>query len=68
MTAFELMHGEQTESEGAKRREEIPADTNVRPEFHDIHPTVLRKALGVLVKRGMAQTMGTEDEMGVKFF
>jgi len=37
-------------------------------EFHGMEETVLKKALGVLVKRGSAQMFGTGDEMGVKFF
>lgn len=38
-------------------------------EFHGMHPMVLQSVLAVMVKRGQAQTIGTEiDEMGVKFF
>ena len=38
-------------------------------EFYGMEPTVLRKSLDVLVKRGSAQVFGTtSEEMGVKFF
>ena len=37
-------------------------------EFHGMPASMLRKVLGVLVKKGQAQMFGTEDEMGVKFF
>jgi len=37
-------------------------------EFHGIDPTVLRKALDVLVERSAAKVFGSAEEMGVKFF
>ncbi|TGZ83817.1 ESCRT-II complex, vps25 subunit [Ascodesmis nigricans] len=53
LTLWELVNGEMTEGE----------------EFHGMHPMVLQSVLAVMVKRGQAQTIGTEiDEMGVKFF
>ena len=47
----------------AKRRREL-----IVAEFHGMPAPLLRKVLGVLVKKGQAQMFGTEDEMGVKFF
>ncbi|KAK9473947.1 ESCRT-II complex subunit-domain-containing protein [Dipodascopsis tothii] len=45
-------------------------DLSVSQEFRGIDPTVLRKALDVLIKRGQAQIMKSFDgeEAGVKFF
>lgn len=37
-------------------------------EFHGMPEIMMRRVLGVLVKKGQAQMFGTEDEMGVKFF
>jgi len=52
LTLYEISQGDMTTSQ----------------EFHGIDPTILRKALDVLVKRGSAQVFGTGNEMGVKFF
>jgi len=52
LTLYEIAHGDLTTGQ----------------EFHGMEETVLKKALGVLVKRGSAQMFGTGDEMGVKFF
>lgn len=37
-------------------------------ELHGLDPTVLQRALAVLVKRGKAQVFGAEESLGVKFF
>ncbi|CCX07114.1 ESCRT-II complex subunit-domain-containing protein [Pyronema domesticum] len=37
-------------------------------EFHGLDETVLRRALDVLVERGVAKIFGSGDELGVKFF
>lgn len=39
-----------------------------KKEWRDIDETLLRKILGVLVKRGKAQIFGQEENAGVKFF
>lgn len=36
--------------------------------WRDMDEELLRKALGVLVKRGKAQVFGQEETAGVKFF
>lgn len=37
-------------------------------EWRDMDEALLRKALGVLVKRGKAQIFGQEETAGIKFF
>ena len=44
------------------------ADKECHTEFYNLDPELMQKALGVLVKRGKAQTFGQERQLGVKFF
>ncbi|KAI5370388.1 putative ESCRT-II complex, Vps25 subunit, winged helix-like DNA-binding domain superfamily [Septoria linicola] len=43
-------------------------ESSLGREWKDIDEALLRKALGVLVKRGKAQVFGQEENAGVKFF
>ncbi|KAA8895911.1 ESCRT-II complex subunit-domain-containing protein [Sphaerosporella brunnea] len=52
LTLYEIAHGDLTTAQ----------------EFHGMEEGMLKKALGVLVKRGSAQIFGSGEEMGVKFF
>ncbi|KAF2199045.1 ESCRT-II complex, vps25 subunit [Delitschia confertaspora ATCC 74209] len=44
------------------------SDVTKKEEFHGMEEELLRRCLGVCVKRGKAQIFGAEGEMGVKFF
>ncbi|KAA8904886.1 ESCRT-II complex, vps25 subunit, partial [Sphaerosporella brunnea] len=52
LTLYEIAHGDLTRNQ----------------EWYGMEEGMLKKALGVLVKRGSAQIFGSGEEMGVKFF
>lgn len=73
LTLYEISRGDLTTLQGENPANQVCAAEmaclRTSAEFHGMEPTVLRKSLDILVKRGSAQVFGTtSEEMGVKFF
>jgi ESCRT-II complex subunit VPS25 len=69
LTLYEISWGDLTRDQGMEDpRCGVTNGLMAGIEFHGIDPTVLRKALDVLVERSAAKVFGSAEEMGVKFF
>ena len=71
LTLYEISWGDLTRDQRCRRSAvwcTVTTGLMAGIEFHGIDPTVLRKALDVLVERGAAKVFGSAEEMGVKFF